>query len=104
MLKSVIKFIVVQKKERLVKNMIITTLNDDNLYVDTIVEDVSSQTTHGDMLFRRHLQRMIEIKNKITLTKDDMTKFTRDTQSITEQNKINCAIFISLQMSTISWT
>jgi hypothetical protein len=40
---------------------------------------------------------MIEVKNKKTITKEDMSKFDRDVTELSNAKKINCAMMISLQ-------
>jgi hypothetical protein len=67
-------------------------------YQDAIIEDVSSQTAAGDIIFTwKRMKCLIEIKNKSRLTKDDIDKFLRDVVQCTDTSKVNCAIFISLR-------
>jgi hypothetical protein len=63
-------------------------------YDDAVIEDVSGQAASGDVYFKwRNMSCLIEIKNKATLTKEDIAKFERDI--IESSKKLNCAMFIS---------
>jgi hypothetical protein len=71
-------------------------LTASSTYNDSIVIDVSNQTATGDIIFNwRKMKCLIEVKNKIKLTKEDIDKFIRDVNQ--SADKINCAIFVSLQ-------
>ena len=73
---------------------IISILKTD-MFIDAVIEDVSGIAAMGDILFKwRNIKCLIEVKNKQSLTKNDMDKFIRDIQQSTV---INCAIFISLK-------
>ena len=80
--------------ENIIHNILLSSEN----YNDAIIEDVSSQTASGDIYFAwRQLKCMIEVKNKKTITKEDMSKFERDVTELSNNKKINCAMMISLQ-------
>ncbi len=71
-------------------------LMSSNTYDEAIVEDVSGLAASGDIIFTwKKMRCLIEVKNKSKLTKDDFDKFKRDV--VQSSDKINCAIFISLQ-------
>ena len=80
--------------ENIIHNILLSSEN----YNDAIIEDVSGQTASGDIYFAwRQLKCMIEVKNKKTITKEDMSKFERDVTELSNNKKINCAMMISLQ-------
>ena len=80
--------------ENIIHNILLSSEN----YNDAIIEDVSGQTACGDIYFAwRQLKCMIEVKNKKTITKEDMSKFDRDVTELSNAKKINCAMMISLQ-------
>jgi len=80
--------------ENIIHNILLSSEN----YNDAIIEDVSGQTACGDIYFAwRQLKCMIEVKNKKTITKEDMSKFERDVIELSNAKKINCAMMISLQ-------
>jgi len=67
---------------------------------EAIIEDVSSQSSSGDLLYTyKSLKCLIKIKNKSKLVSDDMEKFIRDITISTKTRKINAGLFISLQTS-----
>lgn len=69
-------------------------------YDSAIIEDVSGQAAQGDIYLKLgHMSCLIEVKNKVTLTKDDITKFERDIHSA--YKKINCALFVSTRTKQI---
>jgi len=77
------------------ENLIEKILKTHDKYSDGVVTNTSKQTAKGDLFFKwRQLKCMIEIKNKKTLTLDDMDKFVRDVTELS--STINCAIFVSL--------
>jgi transcription elongation factor Elf1 len=85
------------------ENMIYNLLTTENTYLSAVVEDTSGQTARGDIMFSwRKLNCLIEVKNKKTLTKDDVDKFVRDVDSsVDSEYKINCAIFVSIDTDII---
>ena len=67
-------------------------------YSGAIVEDTSGLAKHGDLLFKwKQMKCMIEVKNKVTLRREDIEKFERDIDASVISSNINCALFISLQ-------
>jgi chromosome segregation ATPase len=67
-------------------------------YDASTVTDVSGQTATGDIIFNwGKMKCLIEVKNKKKLTKEDIDKFIRDVNQ--SADKINCAIFISGQIT-----
>jgi hypothetical protein len=67
-------------------------------YVDAIIDDVSGDASSGDLIISwRKIKCVIEVKNKTKLTKPDMTKFSNDIIALSDVNRINCAIMVSLQ-------
>lgn len=103
-LKPILKMYVGSNEEKGTagENLIANILRSDR-YTGSTVYDTSSQTARGDLLFKhKHLRCMLEIKNKKTITKDDVEKFERDVrESINSENTINCAMFVSLQTDQI---
>lgn len=80
------------------EDIVRTYLSDK--YIEAIVTDTSSKTAKGDILFKwRHMKCLLEIKNKKSLTIDDMSKFERDIKENNNIACINCGIFISLHTS-----
>ncbi|MGV8130559.1 MAG: hypothetical protein ACP5N7_00485, partial [Candidatus Pacearchaeota archaeon] len=78
------------------ENLIRELLSD--MYPEAILEDVSGKAASGDILFKLHkLKCLIEVKNKATLTKEDIDKFIRDINKSHDEGSINCGIFVSLQ-------
>jgi hypothetical protein len=67
-------------------------------YESAKVFDTSGEAACGDIHFHwNDLRCLIEVKNKKTITLEDMKKFERDVRNCKESNKnINCAIFVSL--------
>ena len=68
-------------------------------YESAKVFNTSGEAACGDIHFHwNDLRCLIEVKNKKTITVEDMKKFERDVRSCKESNKnINCAIFVSLR-------
>lgn len=81
------------------EKFIYNILTTDDKYSDAQVEDTSGQAKHGDLYFKwKQMRCMIEIKNKITITRADIEKFERDVDVCRSSSQsINCALFISLQ-------
>lgn len=72
-------------------------LTSDGSFEDALVEDVSGTAASGDILFTwNKVKCMIEVKNKQKITQADLSKFERDVTKLAEEEKINCAMFISL--------
>jgi hypothetical protein len=73
-------------------------LRDDSRYESAKIFDTSGDKECGDLHFHWNgLRCLIEVKNKKTITIDDMKKFDRDVRVSKESDKsINCAIFVSL--------
>lgn len=67
-------------------------------YESAKVFDTSGESACGDIHFHwNDLRCLIEVKNKKTITLEDMKKFERDVRNCKESTKnINCAIFVSL--------
>jgi hypothetical protein len=66
-----------------------------NQYEDAIVNQVSSTPHSGDIWFiKGHLRVLIEVKNKKSITPDDVSKFISDVE--TSSGSINCGVLISL--------
>ena len=73
-----------------------------NKYIESIVERTEKEAHKGDIYFIWNtLKCMIEVKNKETLTKNDISKFVDNITSLSDQKRINCAIFISLKTNII---
>ena len=103
--------------EQTIYNMLLS--NDS--YRDALIIDTSNTTASGDIRFKwRKLNCLIEIKNKQTITKNDIDKFARDitansiiasdttTRDASDAEdraqmcgKVNCAIFCSLRTDVI---
>lgn len=97
-LQPVIKFHTGTNEEKgsLGEQSVMNVIKNDMRYADAKVLDTSGQTASGD--FHMHwdkLKCMFEIKNKKTLTLEDMNKFERDVKE--SSSVINCAIFVSLK-------
>jgi hypothetical protein len=78
---------------------IVRILQTTSRYESAIITDTSGETARGDIYFYwKHLKCLIEVKNKKTLTLQDIEKFIRDIKDTIESSRqINCALFISLQ-------
>jgi len=75
-------------------------LTECKTYSDSRITDVSGQTASGDIIFEwKGMKCLIEVKNKKTITTEDVSKFVRDVSA--QQDKINCAMFISLRSGNI---
>ena len=82
------------------ENCIFNLLINENAYKTAIIEDTSNMSASGDILLSwSHIRCMIEVKNKIKIDKEDISKFKRDVISMAETGKINCAILLSLKSS-----
>ncbi len=70
------------------------------LYTDAVISDVSHLTSSGDIIFKRKkLNCIIEVKNKKTITIEDVDKFIRDIKA--NNTLINSGIFVSLLTNDI---
>ena len=100
-LKPIVKFYgkSTEEKGTAGEKFIYNILTTSDRYVDAIVEDTSGVAKQGDIYFKwKQMKCLIEVKNKITLRREDIEKFERDIDtSISSSNNINCAILISLQ-------
>ncbi len=99
-LKPIVKFYTGTNMEKGIsgESIIYNTLRTDDRYAEAIIEQTAGQTARGDIYFRwRKLRCLIEVKNKFTIEKVDLEKFTRDIKESAELNLINCGIFFSLQ-------
>ncbi len=77
-------------------------ISDEARYQDGRIIDTSGQGYAGDALFLwKSLRCLIEIKNKLTITADDIKKFERDIETCSTHGRINCALFISMQTSKL---
>lgn len=67
-------------------------------YVSAEIKDTSGAAAQGDFHMRwENLRCLFEIKNKQTLTPEDISKFARDVKQNAEAAAINCAVFVSLR-------
>ena len=81
------------------EKFIYNILTTNDRYTDAVVEDKSGVAKRGDIYFKwKQMRCLIEVKNKISLRREDIEKFERDIDvSRTSSDNINCALFISLQ-------
>ena len=80
------------------EKFIYNILTTSERYVGAIVEDTSGLAKHSDLLFKwKQMKCIIEVKNKVTLRREDIEKFERDIDASVISSNINCAMFISLQ-------
>ena len=78
---------------------VLNILKNNKEYKKAKIDLVAKLNECGDIYFEfGNLRCLIEVKNKETLQyKSDMDKFIRDIEQQHAENKINCAIFISLK-------
>lgn len=70
---------------------------EDVRFSGALVQNVSGTAEDSDIYFCfSNLKCLIEVKNKIIITRDDVAKFERDAAKNLDTNKINCALFVSL--------
>jgi hypothetical protein len=80
------------------EKFIYNILTTSEKYAGASVEDTSGLAKHGDILFKwKQMKCIIEVKNKVTLCREDIEKFERDINASVISSNINCAIFVSLQ-------
>jgi hypothetical protein len=71
-------------------------------YIRSKVILTNKEKSKGDMYFQWHgIRCMVEVKNKEILILNDVEKFEKDIITLLKQNKINCAIFVSLKTNNI---
>lgn len=79
------------------ENMIYNILVNDPRYESATVVNMSNETATGDIhLTWQNMKCLIEVKNKGTITKEDISKFERDLIN-NINNGINCGLFVSLR-------
>ncbi len=72
---------------------IITTL-----YPKAVIKRTAHEAAAGDLLVLFNILKcLVEIKNKLIVTRDDLAKFSRDLK----MSSVNCALFISLRANRI---
>lgn len=87
-----------EEKGSLGEKSIRDILINDPSYKEAIINDTSSSRALGDFIFKwRTLSCLFEIKNKKTLTLEDMNKFARDIRdSASSTFHVNCGVFVSI--------